>query len=754
MNTQYRKNLKAIATACKNYTDEQIKKVYYDIGHNEITTDDHIDEATYQITAPAGAKLLQLMSVGGNAVKYNPSVASDDTTALVKTMPSTVYTFDGSKFYGASEVSENLAPTPVWVGGYHTTSGTYWGNLSNGIRNTTKMYLKPSSQYTISYKMNLGNSTLTRNLVFVCQYTNDGTFIERTSATIVQSNVNGLNVVNFTSSANVGYVEFSNYVEGVSGDYTALFDGAITEFMLNSGSTALPYSPYYSGIHNLELSGLKAEGQNLFDKTAVILDKILNATTGIISNDNNSFVSDYVEVIEGATYNYNLGVQFGTAFYDRNKTYLSGSAYTTTFTIPSGAKYIRMSAYKTRLDTLMISKGSTIPTTYTPYETPTTKTIDLSTILYNGSPLFEDNSLKAVGTAKDYITPYVAHKQMGYIDLGTLTPTYDNINYKFNYKGIPNAKIGVNSTASNILMANYDTKSIDYITANLNEDMLIGYSGGNILSVRNLSYTDPTTFKSAMNGVYLVYELATPIEVSIDWSATLRHIQGYSNGSITAQNTHNMDVESVITYNSIIQETLCGSVTITRNGVDILTRNLPTQASDGWSAGTQRNYRVFCDDEGNEVSKRETNVDKNSNMGAFTWTPNAITPNAFDSSNIATIVKKPAYGNVKANVLCAIYSTETSSGLAQVDKGCAIGTGGTLYAHDTAYDNATTFKTAMANEPLYYELADAIKTETSIDDIDYYFDVEEGDVITFNNPYAQQVYATYSFLIKEAKSNE
>ena len=33
-------------------------------------------------------------------------------------------------------------------------------------------------------------------------------------------------------------------------------------------------------------------------------------------------------------------------------------------------------------------------------------------------------------------------------------------------------------------------------------------------------------------------------------------------------------------------------------------------------------------------------------------------------------------------------------------------------------------------------------------------DVKEGDVITFNNPYAQQVYATYSFLIKEAKSNE
>ena len=548
MNTQYRKNLKAVAQACKDYTDEKIKKVYYDIGHNDISTDDHTDEASYQITAPANAKLLMLQAIGGNTVKYNPSVASDSTKALIKTMPSTVYTFDGSKFEGDSEVSENLI---VLQDVAETTVGTLTYSISNGV-------------LTLNGTGNGSNMTNILNVV------------NSQIATMDTSNYTLKWFTNLTSFGSLGgFVGFNNYYE----NYFKLADGETantngskfgTKIQINSSSTfnnvkLMPmlvkgttapteFKQGFEGIRSAKTTSVKFEGANLIG-----LQDVAQTTTNGITYS----VKDGVITLNGTTsVNYwaiNLsiptiyaGTYYGTTFATSNPpnsaVYL-GTTQSIYGNITTTTSYTNIRIYIHNINTVvnnwvikpMLVRGSNAPTSFVPYVAPTIKTIDLSTILYNGSPLFEDNCLKGVGTAKDYITPYLAHKEIG-------------------------------SRA---------------------------YQSGDEEDTSVL--TDGTT---------TLYPLATPIEVSIDWSSTLRGIQGYPNGSIIAENTNNMDVESVITYNSIIQETLCPSVTITRNGVDILTRNLPTQASDGWSAGTSRNYRVFCDDEGNEVSKRETNVDK------------------------------------------------------------------------------------------------------------------------------------------------
>lgn len=138
------------------------------------------------------------------------------------------------------------------------------------------------------------------------------------------------------------------------------------------------------------------------------------------------------------------------------------------------------------------------------------------------------------------------------------------------------------------------------------------------------------------------------------------------------------------------------------------------------------------------------------NLGTLTWTPNGNTPNAFDSSGISTVVKRPAYGNVKANILCAIYSTETSSGLAQVDKGIAVGTGGTLYVHDTAYSSADVFTTAMNGVYLVYELAteDDIDVSSYLDDDFNYLNVENMTNIEFMNTYNQAVPSKVTYLVE------
>ena len=185
-----------------------------------------------------------------------------------------------------------------------------------------------------------------------------------------------------------------------------------------------------------------------------------------------------------------------------------------------------------------------------------------------------------------------------------------------------------------------------------------------------------------------------------------------------------------------------------------ITRNLPTQASDGWSAGTQRNYRVFCDDEGNEVSKRETNVGKE-NMKDLSYGYNSSYKCFFAPIEDKTTIVNSNITSLVSRIYTVTNSSVNYNNLYNDYGDMAMGgQNGNNYVYLTneQFTDTTTLANAMDGEPLYY--AKNATAESDMDDFDYFFDVEEGDVITFNNTYAQQVYATYSFLIKEAKSNE
>ena len=109
---------------------------------------------------------------------------------------------------------------------------------------------------------------------------------------------------------------------------------------------------------------------------------------------------------------------------------------------------------------------------------------------------------------------------------------YNDLGAKIQSSGIPNALISNNYT---LVASNALTIDKAYTI----------YNGK--LYIQDSAYTDATTFKTAMSGVYLVYELATPVEVDISLSQ-LTNIEGHSNGSITAQNTYDMATTSEIDY--------------------------------------------------------------------------------------------------------------------------------------------------------------------------------------------------------------
>lgn len=99
------------------------------------------------------------------------------------------------------------------------------------------------------------------------------------------------------------------------------------------------------------------------------------------------------------------------------------------------------------------------------------------------------------------------------VDLGTLTWVYISSDKRF-YCRIYGWKEYTTSQVANAICSQYYPVSRDNL---LSFDKCFSISS-NVLSfinIRDTAYSDATTFKTAMNGVQLVYELATPTEIQL-----------------------------------------------------------------------------------------------------------------------------------------------------------------------------------------------------------------------------------------------
>ena len=204
-------------------------------------------------------------------------------------------------------------------------------------------------------------------------------------------------------------------INGIGPTGTAI----VTNIMLNSGSTALPYEPYY--IHSLRKLGTSTDtittlpavlyptgttatvglkgnmsqigtptsttpiqpsecGErtgNLFDKNATdtnngyVVDGYLTSD-GTIHTNNGYRTSEYIPILSNQKYiTYAAGLNTpSVCFYDANKNYISGVNYAgrqyATFTTPSDAKYVRLSFRNVDGTIMFLNLGGT-PLPYEPY---------------------------------------------------------------------------------------------------------------------------------------------------------------------------------------------------------------------------------------------------------------------------------------------------------------------------------------------------------------------------------------------------
>lgn len=153
-------------------------------------------------------------------------------------------------------------------------------------------------------------------------------------------------------------------------------------------------------------------------------------------------------------------------------------------------------------------------------------------------------------------------QKVGRVDLGSLDWRYDGgTNDRFITDNLKNVKRpSSNDVICNIFLQSYKAVSTNNLLS-VADNYLVAYSSGNVISIRNTSYTNPTEFKNAMQGQYLYYELATPITTTID-------------GNEIGETVSDVRKKTIVNLlNPTLQTTTENGITCTNNGDGTYTLN-------------------------------------------------------------------------------------------------------------------------------------------------------------------------------------
>ena len=134
-------------------------------------------------------------------------------------------------------------------------------------------------------------------------------------------------------------------------------------------------------------------------------------------------------------------------------------------------------------------------------------TYPLDDIELRGIPKLADGSLYYDGDT--YEADGSVTRKYGIVDLGTLTWMLNTAYGEHCFSAVVNGKMG---GAVNSVCSKYVAEAV--AIASLSNKAYRGHGSNSTIYVRDDSYSDATAFKSAMSGVMLVYELATPTSES------------------------------------------------------------------------------------------------------------------------------------------------------------------------------------------------------------------------------------------------
>lgn len=182
-----------------------------------------------------------------------------------------------------------------------------------------------------------------------------------------------------------------------------------------TGGQASPNPQYPQDIHVVSGDNeINVCGKNLFNKDTDIVENYTFGGTGNLINDNNFFYqSYYIPVDANTTYSFLGQKTIGSdslrvCEYKSDKTFIKRNYELYTITTTAETKYIRVSNYKTKLNTTQLEKGSSA-TSYEPYQgntynidLPVENLLDLTSLVQRtsstGASNIQKNSFEQIGT--------------------------------------------------------------------------------------------------------------------------------------------------------------------------------------------------------------------------------------------------------------------------------------------------------------------------------------------------------------------
>ena len=282
------------------------------------------------------------------------------------------------------------------------------------------------------------------------------------------------------------------------------------------------YYEYNAGsLESVEPRSHVMRGFNQFDASTITDNAYVSGSNGaLVTSQPEFFCSDYIRVLPNTAYYSNTDVNgriYTHIFFDSDKNFIGNNSTSKgVFTTPQGAFYMRVNAIKSKVSAsdICINLSSDRNGEYEPY---VSHTYDLGTDTLRGLfKLDSNNNLYADGDTKT--SDGTVTRRYGVVDLGTLDWTaYASSATTFTLffaqiSGLV-SRNGANGvcTKYSLLIGGYDWQS-------LNDKQAVLYVGaGEVrIGVRDSAYTDTATFKAAMSGVMLVYELATPTTETAD----------------------------------------------------------------------------------------------------------------------------------------------------------------------------------------------------------------------------------------------
>ena len=294
------------------------------------------------------------------------------------------------------------------------------------------------------------------------------------------------------------------------------------------------YIPYNAGTleHVSGLSAHKMVGFNQWDTSKDNLGKNLTAT-GELQNSSNYNTSDYIKVVPNTTY-YFMNVSPSAdarsiAVYDSDKNFieihvLSGSNHVANgeYTIPSNGHYIRVVRYATITNVCInLHWDGERDGEYEPYEEHSYP-IDSDVTLRGIPKLDANNNLYYDGD--EYVADGTVTRRYGIVDLGTLDWYLSTLGTN---TFLCEDSYRTTARAANFVCPKFTNSGV-VSSENMPDKSIQLFSTGNyFMWAKDTDYTDAATFKAAMSGVYLVYELATPTTESADPYTEIQNVSNW-----------------------------------------------------------------------------------------------------------------------------------------------------------------------------------------------------------------------------------